>query len=59
MKLTEEQWRLIEPLIPKPSVRKDHKGRPSTDRRQLVQGMMWILKTGARWQDLGSTVLRM
>ena len=52
MKLTDEQWRIIEPLIPKPRVRKDRKGRPSTDRRQLVQGMMWILKTGARWQDL-------
>ena len=52
MKLTEEQWRWIEPLVPKPRVRKDRKGRPSTDRRQLVQGMMWILKTGARWQDL-------
>lgn len=52
MKLTEEQWRIIEPLIPKPRLRQDRKGRPSTDRRQLVQGMMWILKTGARWQDL-------
>lgn len=52
MKLTEEQWQIIEPLIPKARVRKDRKGRPSTDRRQLVQGMMWILKTGARWQDL-------
>lgn len=52
MKLTEEQWLWIEPLIPKPRVRKDRKGRPSTDRRQLVQGMLWILKTGARWQDL-------
>ena len=52
MKLTEEQWRWIEPLVPKPQSRKDRKGRPSTDRRQLVQGMLWILKTGARWQDL-------
>lgn len=52
MKLTEEQWRWIEPLVPKPRVRKDRKGRRSTDRRQLLQGMLWILKTGARWQDL-------
>jgi transposase len=52
MKLTEEQWRWIEPLVPKPRVRKDRKGRRPTDRRQLLQGMLWILKTGARWQDL-------
>lgn len=52
MKLTEEQWRWVEPLVPKPRVRKDRKGRPPTDRRQLLQGMLWILKTGARWQDL-------
>jgi transposase len=52
MKLTEEQWRWIEPLVPQASRRKDGKGRPPTDRRQLLQGMLWILKTGARWQDL-------
>lgn len=52
MKLTEEQWLWIEPLVPKARVRKDRKGRPQTDRRQLLQGMLWILKTGARWQDL-------
>lgn len=52
MKLTEEQWLWIEPLVPKARVRKDRRGRPATDRRALLQGMLWILKTGARWQDL-------
>src|SRR5690606_33594753 len=52
MKLTEAQWLWIEPLVPKARVRKDRRGRPATDRRALLQGMLWILKTGARWQDL-------
>lgn len=52
MKLTEEQWRFIEPLIPKERVRKDGRGRPWRGNREVLAGMLWILKTGARWCDL-------
>ena len=54
MRLTEEQWRFLEPLIPKEKVRKDKKGRPWLKSRDVLQGILWILKTGARWQDLPS-----
>lgn len=52
MKLTEEQWRFIEPLIPKERVRSDKKGRPWRQNRDVLAGVLWILKTGARWKDL-------
>ncbi len=47
--LTDEQWVLIEPFVP-PSVART--GRPSRDRRTLINGIFWILHTGAPWRDL-------
>jgi len=52
MKLTEEQWAFIKPMLPKERVRKDKRGRPWKDPRDVLEGILWILKTGARWQDL-------
>lgn len=47
--LTDEQWAKIEPLLPpqKPRV-----GRPAVDHRKVINGILWILRTGAPWRDL-------
>jgi transposase len=50
--LTDEQWALIEPLIPEPPRREDGRGRPWRDTREVMNGVLWILRSGARWQDL-------
>jgi len=47
--LTDEQWDLIEPLLPRSRART---GRPARDRRTLLNAMFWILHTGAPWRDL-------
>ena len=47
--LTDEQWSIVEPLIPKKLART---GRPPTDARRMLDGIMWILRTGAPWRDL-------
>ena len=52
MDLTNEQWDILEPLIPKPVPRADGKGRPRRNDREILNGILWVLKTGARWQDL-------
>jgi transposase len=49
--LTDAQWKLIEPLFPRPPKRR-RKGRPPTEPRPIMNGVLWILRTGARWQDL-------
>lgn len=49
--LTDEQWNKIEPLLPKPKQRRK-RGRPRKGNRQVLEGILWILKTGARWRDL-------
>ena len=52
MKLTDEPWAVLEPLIPAPRRRADGRGRPWADTRAVLNGMLWILRTGAPWQDL-------
>jgi transposase len=52
MKLTDAQWSFIEPLLPKAEPREDGKGRPRRDPRQVLDGILWILKTGAQWSEL-------
>ena len=52
MDLSEEQWRVIGTILPKDEVRADGRGRPWSDRRQVLNGVLWILRTGAPWKDL-------
>jgi len=47
--LTDEQWALVESHIPLSTART---GRPARDRRTLLNGIFWILSTGAPWRDL-------
>ena len=49
--LTDEHWAQIAPLLP--SERPGSKGgRPRASNREVLEGILWILRTGARWQDL-------
>jgi transposase len=50
--LTDEQWAILEPLIAEPLRRDDGRGRPWRENREVLDGILWILRTGARWQDL-------
>ena len=48
--LTDEQWELVRPVLPPP--REGGPGRKPADPRQMLNGIMWILRTGAPWRDL-------
>ena len=50
--LSEEQWQFIEPLLPKPRLRRDKRGRPPAPNRACFEGILWILQTGAAWRFL-------
>jgi transposase len=52
MDLTNEQWKLIEPLIPQPKWHPGGRGRPVREPRETLNGILWVLRTGAPWKDL-------
>ena len=47
-RLTDEQWDLIADLFSK----RKKMGRPPRDRREVFDGILWVLRTGAPWRDV-------
>ena len=52
MNLTNEQWQRIVTFIPKPKARPGKSGRPPQEPRDVLNGILGILRTGAPWADL-------
>ena len=50
--LTDAQWELLDSLIPEPPRRKDGRGRLWRGRREVLNGILFILRTGSPWADL-------
>lgn len=50
--LTDMQWELLAPLIRTPGQRRDGRGRPRREPREVLDGVLWILRTGAQWADV-------
>lgn len=46
--LTEKQWRQLEPHLP-PNPRRGH---AYVEHRRVINGILWRLRTGARWGDI-------
>jgi transposase len=51
MDLTDAQWEFLDSLF-RPRRRKDGRGRPWQDTRAVMNGVLWVLRTGAPWHDL-------
>src|SRR6476661_5202302 len=49
--LSDAQWQLIEPIL-RPKRRTDGRGRPWQDTRAVLNGILWVLGTGAQWREL-------
>ena len=47
--LTDAQWRRLEPHLPPEEPRT---GRPNAPHRRIINGILWVLRTGAPWHDL-------
>jgi transposase len=47
--LTNTQWERLQPSLPP---QKPKTGRPSGDHRRILNGILWMLRTGAPWRDL-------
>jgi len=49
--LRDDQWEVLDTLIPKPKRRIDGRGRPWKSRRSVLNGILRVLRTGAPWAD--------
>jgi transposase len=47
--LTDDQWVQLEALLPAPAT---GPGRPPSDRRRVIDGILWRYRTGAPWRAL-------
>lgn len=47
--LTDDQWALLEPLLPD---RTPQRGGQWRDHREVVNGVLWRSRTGAPWRDM-------
>ena len=47
--LTDAQWERLRPLLPP---QKPRTGRPAKDHRTVLNGILWILRTGSPWRAL-------
>lgn len=46
--LSDQRWQMIEDIVSPPQTM----GRPRRDDRQMLNGVLWILCSGAQWRDL-------
>jgi transposase len=49
--LTDQQWERLKPLLPP---ERPARGRPNHSHRRIINGILWIIRTGAPWRDLPS-----
>jgi transposase len=47
--LTDTQWEILAPLIPEPSVEST---RVAIPRREIVNGILYLLRTGCSWRQM-------
>ena len=47
--LTDEYWEQVHPLLPP---QKPATGRRAVDHRLMLEGMLWVVRTGSSWREL-------
>jgi transposase len=48
--ISDALWQRLQPLVCPP--RQERRGRPAKDARLMLNGILWVLRTGAPWRDL-------
>jgi putative transposase len=50
--VTDAQWEILHPLLPKPRWTPGNRGRPPRPLRRVVNGILYVNKTGCQWRML-------
>lgn len=48
-RLTDEQWASVRPLLPPQG---GEVGRPPHDHREVLEGILWVARTGSSWREM-------
>ena len=48
--MTDDEWAIVAPFLTTASLRG---GRPPANHRRVLDGILWICRTGTPWRDLG------
>ena len=51
MELTDVQWELLKSIV-EPKTPPKRRGRPWSDTRRVLEGVLWILRTRAQWSEM-------
>jgi transposase len=49
--VSDAEWSVLEPIL-QPARRRDGRGRPWRDTGAVLNGVLWVLGTGAQWREL-------
>lgn len=52
MEITDSGWKSIEHLFPKPKSGPGKPGRPPSDYYLVLEGILWVMRTGAPWAEM-------
>ncbi|GLU34845.1 transposase [Trinickia caryophylli] len=50
--ITDEQWHRVVTLFPELQPRLPSRGRPLTDTRAVLNGVLWVIYSGAAWSSM-------
>jgi transposase len=50
--ITDEEWNQVTPLLPELKPRKEPRGRPLSNTRAVLNGVLWVMFSGASWAAL-------
>ncbi|MFT4069680.1 transposase [Paraburkholderia sp.] len=50
--ITDQQWRRVAPLLPELRPRAELRGRPLANTRAVLNGVLWVMYSGATWSAL-------
>jgi transposase len=50
--MTDEEWQMVAPLLPELRPRAELRGRPLANTRAVLNGVLWVMYSGASWSTL-------